>query len=214
MFDALDIVVILDIFAMIFIGMGPLKVMVPFTKAITGLDADMQRQVARKMVFTATRTAIILLFIGAFLMRALHISTGALAVAGGIILLLLSLDQVMGSKSAAAEGEAGAGRDPLLQAIYPLGVPLLLNPIGIVTLVVLSGEATTIPVYALVIGLVLLMTLINLLFFTNIQRITNRIDPAQSLVTEKVFGIFLAALAVQIMLTGLEMVGIITLTLY
>lgn len=29
MFDALDIFVILDIFVMIFIGMGPLKVMVP-----------------------------------------------------------------------------------------------------------------------------------------------------------------------------------------
>lgn len=212
MFDTIDIFVILDIFVLIFIGMGPLKVMVPFTKVITGLSPDLQRQVARKMVFTATRTAIILLLVGALLMQALHISTGALAVAGGLILLLLSLGQVMGSKS--DDGEVGERPDPLLQAIYPLGVPLLLNPIGIVVLVVLSGEATTIPMYALVIGLVLVMTVINLLFFTNVQRITNRIDPAQSLVTEKVFGIFLAALAVQIILTGLEMVGIITLSLY
>lgn len=210
----LETVDIVAVFAIIFIGMGPLKVMAPFVKATAGLEPAVQRQMARRMVFTAAGIALVLIVFGKLFMELLHISPGALAVAGGIILLLLALGQVMGT--GADKGDAGGdgGRDPLSEAIYPLAVPLLLNPIGIVAFVVASAEATTIEAYALVIGFMLIVAAVDLVFFTNIWRIASRLNPSQTLVTEKVFGIFLSALAIEIFLKGLSMIGLITLPGY
>jgi small neutral amino acid transporter SnatA (MarC family) len=48
------------------------------------------------MVVTAVVTALVLFAFGALLMRLLHISGGAVAVAGGIILAILAINMVAG----------------------------------------------------------------------------------------------------------------------
>jgi small neutral amino acid transporter SnatA (MarC family) len=44
------------------------------------------------------------------------------------------------------------------------------------------------------------------------NKVSDRLDESRLLVTEKVFGFLLAALAVQLALNGLDDVGVITLT--
>jgi small neutral amino acid transporter SnatA (MarC family) len=43
-------------------------------------------------------------------------------------------------------------------------------------------------------------------------QVSSHLDPSRMLVTEKIFGFLLAALAVQLMLNGLSDVGVIHLT--
>ncbi|QSZ67397.1 hypothetical protein RJ40_07715 [Methanofollis aquaemaris] len=50
-----------------------------------------RRKVAGKTLGTATLIAIFLILAGSLVMRILHFSRGALAVAGGLILLVLAL---------------------------------------------------------------------------------------------------------------------------
>jgi small neutral amino acid transporter SnatA (MarC family) len=45
-----------------------------------------------------------------------------------------------------------------------------------------------------------------------LNKVSERLDESRLLVTEKVFGFLLAALAVQLVLTGLDAVGVIHLT--
>jgi multiple antibiotic resistance protein len=95
-------------------------------------------------------------------------------------------------------------------ALYPLAVPYLLNPAGIATLVIASGDANTPLLFAILIGLVLLMGLIDWLVFGNIGKLSKHLDPSRMVVTEVVFGVLLAALAVQLVLDGLADLGIIS----
>ena len=202
----------IDVFLVLFIGMGPVKALLVYLAATQGASAEMQRKVARKAIMTATVVGILLLVAGAAFMRILHFSQGALTVAGGLILLLLALNMVL---SPAQKEEHGAAPDEaalMSLAIYPLGIPLLLNPIGIVALTVFSGEAQTPLDLAVLLGMLLVVAVLDLLIFAVAHRLDRFLTYERILVLEKLLGILLAALAVQLILNGLADVGVLTLS--
>jgi multiple antibiotic resistance protein len=205
----IDIWLVIDLFVLLLIGMGPKVALVPFLDLTKGMEPDTQRRVARRMVQTAVVTALLLVLLGGLLMKLLHFTPGALNIAGGIVLLLLGLHMLI-SPGKADHHEKATGRDAMKMALYPLAVPYLLNPAGIAVLVVSSGEADSWLMYAILLVLVLLVGALNLLVFTNLDKLAKHLDPARLAVTEAVFGVLLAALAVQLMVDGMVDLGIIT----
>ncbi len=103
-------------------------------------------------------------------------------------------------------------RDPMQLAVFPLAVPCLLNPAGIVALVTASAEASTVAVFAVVAGILIVILALDIAVFRWAVHVSNHLDASRMLVTEKVFGFLLAALAVQLALNGLSDVGVIHLT--
>jgi multiple antibiotic resistance protein len=209
MFDNLDFYVVFDLFLLLLIGMGPKIALVPFLEATQGMEADAQRKMANIMVRTAVGTALLLVVLGWFLMRLLHFTPGAANVAGGIVLLLLALHMLISPGKQKDHHEEAGGRNPMQMAIYPLAVPFLLNPAGIAALVVASDDINSVVSGALVIGLVLLVGLIDFAVFRNIDKLSKHLDPSRLVITEVIFGVLLAALAVQLMADGLAAMGII-----
>ena len=88
-----------------------------------------------------------------------------------------------------------------------MAVPYLLNPAGIVTLVTLSAESDSFAVFAMVLGVLALVLALDVAVFRWANRVSDHLDESQMLVTEKIFGFLLAALAVQLMLDGLDSVA-------
>ena len=210
MFDTIDFYLVFDLFLLLLIGMGPKIALVPFLELTQGMEADTQRQIANTMVRTAVGTALLLVILGWFLMRLLHFTPGAANVAGGIVLLLISLNMMV-SPSRKQDHEAEAGdRDPLRMAIYPLAVPYLLNPAGIATLVIVSDDIDSLLFGAIVIGVVLLVGLIDFAVFRNMDKLSKHLDPSRLVITEVIFGVLLTALAVQLMADGMAEMGIIS----
>jgi multiple antibiotic resistance protein len=209
MLDNIDIYLVFDLFLLLLIGMGPKIALVPFLEATQGMEADTQRKIANTMVRTAVGTALLLVVLGWFLMRLLHFTPGAANVAGGIVLLLISLAMVT-SQGKKHDPNAEAGdRDPQKMAIYPLAVPYLLNSAGIATLVIISDDIDSLLLGAIVIGIVLLVGLIDFAVFRNMDKLSKHLDPSRLVITEVVFGVLLTALAVQLMVDGLADLGII-----
>jgi multiple antibiotic resistance protein len=97
-------------------------------------------------------------------------------------------------------------------AVFPLAVPYLLNPAGIVVLVTLSAEASSIAVLAVAVGVLAAVLAFDVVVFREAVRVSSKLDMGRMLVTEKVFGFLLAALGVQLILNGLSDVGVIHLT--
>ena len=96
-------------------------------------------------------------------------------------------------------------------AVFPLAIPYLLNPAGIVALVTASGDATSVRLIAAVIGTLAVVIALDVVVFRWANRVSEHLDASRMLVTEKVFGFLLAALAVQLALNGLSDVGVIHL---
>jgi small neutral amino acid transporter SnatA (MarC family) len=95
-------------------------------------------------------------------------------------------------------------------ALYPLAVPYLLNPAGIAALVIASSEINSLVYLLILVGLVLLVGAFDWLIFRNMDKLARHLDPSRLAVTEAIFGVLLAALAVQLMVDGLAEIGIIS----
>ncbi len=207
---SVDIYLVIDTFLLLLIGIGPKIALVPFVEITAPLDGPTKARIVRKMLTTAGVVALILLGLGEFLSRLLHFSTGSLSIAGGIILIIIAITMVLGTADA-GDSKAIKGRDPMRIAVFPLAVPYLLNPAGIVALVTLSAEAGSVAVFAMVLGVLALVLALDVAVFRVANRASDHLDESRMLVTEKIFGILLAALAVQLVLDGLDSVGIIHL---
>ena len=209
--ETIDWYKVIDVFLLLLIGVGPKIALVPFLSATEDLDTSTRARVIRRMLVTAGVTALALVLFGGILTRLLHFSPGALAIAGGLILLVIATGMMIGR--GAEEGHAtAASTDPMSLATYPLAVPYLLNPAGIVVLVTFSAEARTAGWFAVMIGLLALVIGIDIVVFRWANRVSEKLDQNRMLVTEKIFSFLLAAVAVQLVLYGLNDVGVIHLT--
>jgi small neutral amino acid transporter SnatA (MarC family) len=207
-FSVIDFALVGKLLLLLLIGMGPKIALVPFLEKTKHFDAETQRAVGRRMVAIAVVTALVLFAFGALLMRLLHISGGAVAVAGGIILAILAIEMVAGQGKKTVE-EFPVKEDPRQIAVYPLAIPYLLNPVGITILIIASDEVVSVASVALVVGLVLLVGAFDYLIFANIDKLSKRLNPTSLVISEVVFGLLLTAVAVQLTVSGLSSLGII-----
>ena len=195
---------VIDAFLILLIGVGPKLALVPYVEITTALDAATKRQIQRRMMGTAATVALILLLLGELLRVLLHFTVGALSIAGGVILFLLAARMVLEQPD---DGPPTAGKDPLQLAQFPLAVPYLLNPVGIVGLVTISAVATSIIVFAIAIAILAVVLLIDVAVFRWANQVSAKLDESRMLVTEKVFGFLIAAIGVQLVLDGLASAG-------
>ena len=201
----------IDTFLLLLIGIGPKIALVPFLEATKQMPQATQRRVLRKMLTTAATVALLLLVLGGLLTRLLHFSPGALGVASGIILLIIAGTMVLGRSDGNHDSHPVEGGDPMQLAVFPLAVPYLLNPAGIVILVTTSAEAASVAVFAVTLGILILVLALDVVVFRWAVQVSSHLDASRMLVTEKVFGFLLAALGVQLVLNGLADLGVIHL---
>ena len=197
----------IDTFLVLLVGVGPKLALVPFLEITASLDLAAKGRVLRKMLVTAAVVALALIVLGELLRTLLHFSVASLSIAGGVILLVLAVWMVLGQPD--SSGNRTAGKDPMPLAQFPLAVPYLLNPVGIVGLVTISAEAQSLSVLAVAIGILVFVLLIAVVVFRWANKVSGKLDESRMLVTEKVFGFLIAAIAVQLILDGLASAGVI-----
>jgi multiple antibiotic resistance protein len=198
---------IVDIATILLVTVGPLKALIVFATLTARAEADFRRQVAIRTVKVATVVTLVFVVAGQFFLDVFHISLPALAIAGGIILLLFALQMVMGGAHE-DEGEKPKALSPDI-AVFPLAMPMMATPQGLVAITVLvAARQSFVDVLAVVAVLLAIMAL-NLLCLLSADRIIRAIGPSALLVIGKIAGLLLTALAVQLMILGLRDLGLI-----
>lgn len=172
---------------------------------VISLGEGMKAADKRRMLNVATATAAVLgltfLFAGRAILDLLGISIGAFAIAGGIILLVLSLNLMSTGQFVEAIKEE-------MLAVVPIGTPLTVGPATITTLLLLANEF---PLYMVVLGFVLNIILVWVSFRVA-DRIVGVLGRGGIMALSRVFSLLLAAIAVTMITRGLDMLGIIELT--
>jgi len=197
----------IDTFLVLLIGIGPKLALVPFLEITASLAPAAKQRVLRKMLTTAAVVAVALMVLGELLRTLLHFTIGSLSIAGGLILLVLAVWMVL--RPPASGEDRTAGKDPMQLAQFPLAVPYLLNPVGIVGLMTISADAKSLSVFAAALGILVFVLLVDVVVFRLANRVSEKLDENRMLVTEKVFGFLIAAISVQLILDGLHEAGVI-----
>ena len=197
----------LEIFIALFIGMGPIKVLLIYISMTENVEKSVRRQIARRTATIAGMVALGLFLLGAILQAILHFSIGSLTIFGGLILLILALGMVAGGGGSSPEGNGK--KNPMSLAVSPLAIPLTLNPVGIVILVIASVELKDITTAALIIGMIIVIALIDMGVLYSADRVAKHLSHATIELLERVLGILLGALAIELIVVGLATLGII-----
>jgi multiple antibiotic resistance protein len=194
-----------DIFIILLITIGPLKAAIVYAKLTGKADPAFKRLVAFKTVTVATIVCLVFVFAGQWLLGVFHVSLPALKIAGGLILLLFALDMVMGSEKKADGGDALPSADI---AIYPLAMPLMATPQGLVAITTIVAAKDSVGQLIAMAVMVLVIMGVNLAILLSADGLLKGGGGAM-VVVGKVVGLLLAALAIQLMISSFRDLGVI-----
>lgn len=198
-------------FVTLFVVIDPLAVVPMFVALTRNETTANKRRTALKSTVIATILLLSFAFVGDKLLDALSISEPAFRIAGGFLLLLAAIEMVVARASGIRtttgdEDEEATHRDDI--SVFPLAIPLIAGPGALTSVVVLMRQAEAMDIKAslgivLILASVLLITYFSLLLS---DRLLKLLGVTGTNVMTRVFGIILAALAVQNIINGMTMV--------
>lgn len=199
------------IFVLLFLMIGPIKILVPFVDLTHGADRAFSRRLAtRSVLFSAAALALAGL-IGRSLLANFNIPVAVLAMTGGLVLFLVALQTVMQQFSSATPPQAAGPNHEIKHAFSPLAFPTIVTPHGIAAVIVfvtLAGDDTGLKIaIAEVVAFILLLNWLAMVFARTILRWLG--TPLQMFAV--VLGITQIALGLHVIIQSLGMIGVVNL---
>jgi multiple antibiotic resistance protein len=151
---------------------------------------------------TAAVVGLAFLFLGKFILDVMGISVGAFAIAGGLILLVLSIRYILTGHVVEVIKEE-------MVAVVPIGTPLTVGPATIATLLLL---ATQFPLYMVLISFALNIAIAWVVFIMS-GWFSRFLGQGGLKAVSRVFSLLLAAIAVSMIIDGVDRLGIIDIEL-
>jgi len=181
--------------------------MVPLSLAVTAsATPDARRRMIDRAVLVAAGVIVFMALVGRYVLTYLSITLPAFSIAGGILLLLISIDMLFarpsGTRAKPEEEREAVERENA--AVFPLAIPMIAGPGTIATVLLLinlsRGDTTrTMIVYAAY-AFALLATW---LCMRGAEVVLKGIGRTGVGVLTRLLGIILSALAIQFMINGL-----------
>jgi multiple antibiotic resistance protein len=194
-----------------FAVIGPIDTAVLMASLTPNMTRAERRGIAAKAVLVATIIILLFALFGGPVLRQLGVSIAALQTAGGIVLFMIALEMTLSKRPAPAtltvkeseEAEDKAERHAEI-AVFPLATPLLAGPGAMTSAIVLAaGTRGDLTLLAAVVAAILVVMLATLLLLLVAQEVHQVIGITARKVIVRVFGVLLAALAVQSIFNGL-----------
>jgi len=152
-----------QIFTFLFLMLGPFKIVVPFAQITKDSDAKFARKLAFRAILFSLAALAIAALLGNTVLSRFGIPLPILAMAGGLILFLVALLNIIRQFSPDAKEENESSPTSYM-AIIPLAFPNIVTPHGIAAVIVFLAISPDLHA-KLVIGAILLgIMLVNLVF--------------------------------------------------
>lgn len=190
----------IESFLPLFVAINALGV-IPIYLAVTeNMTPSQRRRLTFQAVVTASLVAVLVLFAGQLIFSLLGITVNDLRVGGGLILLVLSTSNlIFGDFRRRDPREEGAEEEGASVGVVPLGIPLIIGPAAI-TSVLVSREAYGYLPTLTSLALNMVIVFLVLVFSPFLGRI---LGTAVSRAVGKVSSLFLAAISVALIRAGI-----------
>ena len=187
----------LSAFILLLLVLDPLGSLPVFIPIMRGVAPERRRRVAVREALIAFAVLFAFMLFGDVFLRVMRLSERSLEVAGGVILLMVAIRMIFSHEG----GVYGTpeGKEPF---IFPLAVPLLAGPSAMATVLLLASRqpdrvlawAGALTCAMAVSGAVLLLC----------ERIRRLLGDSVVSALEKLMGLVLTAIAVEMILAGLK----------
>ncbi|MBC7993288.1 MAG: MarC family protein [Rhizobacter sp.] len=187
----------LSAFILLLLVLDPLGSLPIFIPVMRQVAPQRRRWVALREVGIAFGVLFAFMFLGEGFLRVMHLSERSLEVAGGVILLMVAIRMIFSHEG----GVYGTpeGKEPL---IFPLAVPLLAGPSAMATVLLLASRQ---PERMLSwVGALASAMAVSLVVLLLCDRIRRWVGDSVVAAVEKLMGLVLTAIAVEMILAGLK----------
>ena len=194
--DALFIHALVGVFVIVN-PFGNVPLFISLTQKFT--SQERKAAIVKSMVIA---TAILLVFalIGQALFNLLNVTLDSLRIAGGLLLLAIAFDMLMG-KSPASKIDPDEERESV--AVTPMATPLLAGPGAMTTVMILMNDAGTPILKGSVMIAILLAMAATFIILINCEWVYGIIRKDGARVLTKIMGIILATIAIEMAVSGI-----------
>ncbi|MDG5815432.1 MarC family protein [Chitinispirillales bacterium ANBcel5] len=180
-------------FVPFFVAVDPIGLLPIFLGIVEGLDKKRVNKIIVQSILTAMVVALLFLFVGEAILRLLGITVSDFLIAGGIILFMISVNDLF------TEDKSLRRIEPESLGPVPIGVPLIVGPAVLTTIMLLTREYGFVPTATALIALIVLTGV--MLFFSGY--ITKFLGSSGTKITSKIASLLLAAIAVMMVRRGI-----------
>ncbi len=169
-----------------------------FISTLAHVKPERRSRVVVRECLIAFFLLLIFMFGGRYFLEALQLTSTSLRIGGGVILFLIALKMVFPS----ADGIFGPTPEPNGEPlIVPLAIPALAGPSALVTVLLFStSHLMSMWLYVIALMMVAAVWLIMLL---SAERLLKALGPAVITAFERLMGLILTALAIEMLLAGI-----------
>jgi multiple antibiotic resistance protein len=197
-----------QVFVLFFVMLGPIKIIAPFATMMKDAEDKSCRKLAIQAFTIASATTLIAAAAGRAILENWHVSLGALLIAGGVILFLVALRQVLEQYAPAPDVEARPQGSEVAATAIRLAFPTIVTPYGIAAvIIILSVSPNTRYAVGVAAALIAVMVL-NLLAMLYARRILKVVGMTPLQIVGTVLSVMQVALGVQMIVGGLRMIGV------
>jgi multiple antibiotic resistance protein len=179
-------------FIPLFVAIDVLGVLPLFVGLTQGLDERRRRILTAEATVTALLVSILFLAAGKLVFSFLGITESDFRVGGGIVLLVLSVNDLLFAKDAKRDPVGSVG-------VVPIGIPLIMGPAALATVIILVDAYGYLWTIASLAGNMVIVWVV----FRQAKWITGVIGQAGSRAVGKVAALLLAGFAVMMVRSGI-----------
>ena len=184
-------------FVLLFLVIDPFGNVPFFVAALKDVDPDRRRRVIIRELLIAYGVMVLFLFAGRPFLKVLGISGPALTIAGGVILFLIALRMIFPRRGQSAQEEIEG--EPF---IVPLAIPYVAGPsVLAVEMLLMSEDPSNWPIWLVAVTAAWAVTSVVVFFGS---QVAERLGPRGLIAIERLMGMILVAIAIQMFLTGAD----------
>lgn len=180
-------------FIPLFVAMSVFSILPMFLGLTEGIERPARNRLVNRAVITAMMTAVVIAVGGQLIFRFLGITVNDIRIGGGIVLLVLSVHDLLFSR------EKRKSTEDSDIGIVPIGVPLIVGPATMATLLILVDQYGR--------PLVLTLLAVNLLIVWLVLRYASQLVSVLGKGSTRAFGkvmaLFMAAIASGMIRSGI-----------
>ena len=205
-------------FVTLLVVIDPIGTIPIFIAVTVGTRAVTRRRIAVRAVLTAAGLLLFFLVFGQLVLESLGLALGTFQIAGGIVLFLFALTMIFGQSKTETEmadlHEKIRGERARDKAIFPLAIPSIASPGAMLAIVILTdNHRTSLVDQAITAGLMLVVLALTLALLLLAMPIQKLIGSGGASVISRVMGLILSTVAVDAIIKGLAVLGIVSLDL-
>lgn len=200
-----------QVFTLLFLMLGPFKIVGPFLKLTKGADDRLARRIAVRATVFSALALLVAGFLGESILNGYGIPLPVLALSGGIILFLVALRNILEQFELPEPPGNAAGVPPATDmrvALMPLAFPRIVTPYGIAALVVFLAYSQTLEGRLAIGAIVVAIMALNLVFMLAARRLLPVLGVALPILGA-VLGVVQVALGLQIINNALRTLGVL-----